>query len=276
MVLDIVSQLHKYQIQSLVVELGAAKQGKPPATLNRAIHSCVLNWLSIADSQLANQIHQCQISPFCISGLIGNRRQPYTLEGDYFLLRIGILDTQLIQPLLKGIEQHENEKIELGKFPFIIRQVYSIPQSHRLSKLTDYYSLTIYSPIINEIELKFLSPTSFKQKKQIQLFLAPELVFNSLLRKWNHFSPQALHFPEIEWNSFVSAFELKTHALKMEGGAEIGSQGWVKYRFQDPEQARIASILAHFAFYAGVGRKTTMGMGQTQLKVNNSTRKKNG
>ncbi|ACK64597.1 CRISPR-associated Cas5e family protein [Rippkaea orientalis PCC 8801] len=268
MVQDILPQLHKYQLQSLVIELGVAKQGKLPATLSRAIHACVLNWLSLADSQLANQIHDSQISPLCLSGLIGNRRQPYSLLGDYFLLRIGVLQPSLIKPLLKGIEAQETQTLELGKFPFIIRQVYSMPQSHKLSQLTDYYSLALYSPTMTEIQLKFLSPTSFKQIQGVQPFPLPELVFNSLLRKWNHFAPQELKFPEIQWQSFVSAFELKTHALKMEGGAEIGSQGWVKYCFKDTEQARIASILSHFAFYAGVGRKTTMGMGQTQLLVN--------
>jgi CRISPR-associated endoribonuclease Cas6 len=270
MVPDVLSKFHEYQLQSLVVELGAAKQEKPPATLGRAIHSCVLNWLSLGDSQLANKIHVCQVSPFCLSGLIGNRRQPYSYEGDHFLLRISILDSNLVQPFLKGIEQQETEILNLGKFPFVLRQVYSIPQSHRLSKLTDYYSLVVYSPTMNEIELKFLSPTSFKQKQGIQTFPLPKLVFNSLLRKWNHFAPFELHFPEIEWTSLVSAYDLKTHALRLEGGAEIGCQGWVRYLFLDPEQARIASILANFAFYSGVGRKTTMGMGQIQLSVNSN------
>jgi CRISPR-associated endoribonuclease Cas6 len=264
MVQDILPKLHKYQLQSLVVQLGAAKQGKPPATLGRAIHSCVLNWISLGDSQVANQIHNSQVSPLCLSGLIGNRRQPYSLEGDHFLLRIGILDSNLIQPILKGIEQQETEELILGKFPFVIRQVYRIPESHKLSRLTDYYSLAVYSPTMNEINIKFLSPTSFKQKNSIQTFPLPELVFNSLLRKWNHFAPEELHFPEVEWTGLVSAFDLKTHALRLEGGAEIGCQGLVKYCFKDNEQARIASILANFAFYAGVGRKTTMGMGQVQ------------
>ena len=51
----------------------------------------------------------------------------------------------------------------------------------------------------------------------------------------------------------------------MEAGAEIGTVGWVKYRFPDPEQARIATILANFAVFSGVGRKTAMGMGQVRI-----------
>ena len=56
-----------------------------------------------------------------------------------------------------------------------------------------------------------------------------------------------------DWNGIVAAYALKTHALRMEGGPEIGAQGWVTYQFADPEQAKIATTLAHFAFFAGVG-----------------------
>ena len=114
------------------------------------------------------------------------------------------------------------------------------------------------------IELQFLSPTSFKQSQVIQPFPLPELVFGSLLRRWNAFAPVELQFPVIEWKGVTSAYELKTYAHKMKGGAEIGTQGWVRYEFP-PEQAAIATVLAHFADWAGVGRKTAMGMGQTRL-----------
>jgi CRISPR-associated endoribonuclease Cas6 len=56
----------------------------------------------------------------------------------------------------------------------------------------------------------------------------------------------------------------------MKGGAEIGTKGWVRYEFTDSEQAKIATTLAHFAGFAGVGRKTAMGMGQTRLVPLNS------
>ena len=254
------------KLQSIVVELGAAKKGKPPATLGRAIHGCVLNWLSLGDAEIANQVHQSDVNPLSLSGLIGNRRQPFSESGDRFFFRIGLLDGSLINPLLSGINQWGNESLILGDFPFVIRQVYMIPNSHSLARGTDYYSLVNDAVISHQINLRFLSPTSFRQKQGIQNFPLPGLVFDSLLRRWNLFAPKSLHFPEIEWEGLVSAFELKTHALRLEGGAEIGCQGWVKYVFSDVEKARIASILANFAFFAGVGRKTAMGMGQTELQ----------
>jgi CRISPR-associated endoribonuclease Cas6 len=51
----------------------------------------------------------------------------------------------------------------------------------------------------------------------------------------------------------------------MENNVEIGAKGWIKYRFPDPQEAKIANILAHFAFFSAIGRKTALGMGQTRI-----------
>jgi CRISPR-associated endoribonuclease Cas6 len=87
------------------------------------------------------------------------------------------------------------------------------------------------------------------------------LVFGNLLRRWNTFAPVELQFPNLEWQGVVSAYNLKTRTLTLNSTAEIGTTGWVKYRFNDPQQVKVATILAHFAEFAGVGRKTGMGMG---------------
>ncbi|AFY84406.1 CRISPR-associated endoribonuclease Cas6 [Oscillatoria acuminata] len=259
-------------LYSLVVELRAIESGNPPATLGRALHALVLNWLNLANPELATATHDLAVSPFSVSGLIGNRRPNEVKGGDCFHLKIGVLDSQLIQPLLTGLTQWAMQPIILAKFPFLMTRTYMIHESHPLANVSSYSKLVEAAGNQSLIELTFLSPTSFKQKQGIQTFPLPELVFGNLQRRWNNFAPEPLHFPEIEWQGLVSAYELKTHALKLEGGAEIGAQGWIRYRFSDPEQAKIARILAEFAFYAGVGRKTTMGMGQTQF--NSSTKPK--
>ena len=259
--------LNSHYLQSVVVELRAAKPGNPPATLGRAIHALVLNWVKSNNEQLAATIHDGQVSPWSLSGLFGNRRSRKNLAGDYFYFRIGILDTQLIQPLLMGIAMWGTQPIVLGKFPFVMTRVYASPDGHPLSALSSYEILATAMPTQADIYLEFVSPTSFKQKQLVQTFPLPDLVFSNLWRRWNAFAPEELQFAPVEWEGFVAAYELKTHALKLEGSTEIGAQGWVRYRFADEEQTRIANILARFAFFAGVGRKTTMGMGQTQLMV---------
>lgn len=252
-------------LHSIVIELAAAENGEIPPTLSRALHALVLHWIGMGNPAIAESIHNAQNSPITISNLLGNRRREGTRIGDYFYFRIGLLDGGLIEPLMRGFEQSETQAIALAGFRFILRNLYALPGTHQLAGAADYALLSNPPQVLHDIELNFLSPTSFKQNQNVQTFPLPELVFNSLQRRWNIFAPTQYHLPNCEWNGTVSAYELKTYALKMEGGAEVGAQGWVRYRFNDHETARFATILANFAFFAGVGRKTAMGMGQTQL-----------
>ncbi len=254
-------------LHSVVIELAAADVGYIPPTLSRALHALVLKWIALGNSEAASIIHASQNSPLSISCLLGNRRPSGTQVGDFFYFRIGILDGSIIESLMSGFEQSETQKLVLANFPFVLRNMYALPGTHHLAGAADYGLLSHPPQVLNDIELQFLSPTSFKQNQGVQTFPLPELVFNSLHRRWNAFAPEQYHLAPMEWNALVSAYELKTHALKMEGGAEIGAQGWVRYRFHEVEAAKMATILANFAFFSGVGRKTSMGMGQTQLAM---------
>ncbi len=256
-------------LHSIVVEVAAADVGEIPPTLSRALHALVIKWLAAANPLIAETIHASQNSPLTISGLLGNRRHGGVRVGDYFYFRIGLLDGALIEPLMRGFEQSETQSLVLADFPFVLRNMYALPGTHQLAGAADYTLLSNPPQVLNDIELHFLSPTSFKQNQSVQTFPLPELVFNSLHRRWNIFAPSEYHLPTCEWNAVVTAYELKTYALKMEGGTEVGAQGWVRYKFSGAEMARIATILANFAFFAGVGRKTAMGMGQTQLIIQN-------
>jgi CRISPR-associated endoribonuclease Cas6 len=268
-------QPHKPEtLYSLVVELAAADRGNIPPTLSRALHGLVMNWLNLGNPQIADSIHASQESPLSLSGLLGNRRPRGTQAGDNFYFRICLLDGSLMEPLLVGIEKWGTQPLILGQFAFALRSIYTLPGTHRLAGSADYRLLANTPQTTTDIELNFLSPTSFKQSRGIQPFPLPELVFGSLLRRWNAFAPEELNFSAVEWEGLVSAYELKTHALKMEGGSEIGTQGWVRYRFPNAEQAKLATVLAHFAFFSGVGRKTSMGMGQTQLATHPLNKRK--
>ncbi|MBD2441330.1 CRISPR system precrRNA processing endoribonuclease RAMP protein Cas6 [Nostoc sp. FACHB-110] len=268
MELEMLPQQHKSStLHSIVVELAAADVGDIPPTLSRALHALVLKWFAAANPSVAETIHASQNSPLTISGLLGNRRPNGVRVGDYFYFRIGLLDGSLVEPLMRGFERSETQSIILGDFPFVLRNIYALPGTHQLAGAADYGLLLHPTQVLTDIEVHFLSPTSFKQSQGVQTFPLPELVFNSLHRRWNIFAPEQYHFPNCEWNALVTAYDLKTYALKMEGGTEVGAQGWVRYRFSNPEMARIATIMANFAFFAGVGRKTAMGMGQTQLAL---------
>lgn len=254
-------------LHAIVVHLGAAERGVLPASLGRAIHAQVLDWFRQADPSISEAIHQRQESPISLSGLMGKRRSTGVQIGDEFSFRISLLEGDLMEPLLRGLEVFHPQQITLGQFPFTIRRINMLPGTDPWVGSADY-GLLARSPVTqNDLTLRFASPTSFKLKEGqgIQPFPLPESVFGSLQRRWNAFAPEGLRFPAMNWSGLVSDYDLKTQKFRMENSVERGAIGWVRYRFPDPEQARIATILAHFAFFAGVGRKTAMGMGQTRL-----------
>ncbi|MBD1930121.1 CRISPR system precrRNA processing endoribonuclease RAMP protein Cas6 [Trichocoleus sp. FACHB-90] len=227
--------------------------GQPlPANLGRAIHALCFRWLGLADSALAEQLYQQNHLPFALSIQPSSSRQP-------MYLRIGLLQKELLSPMLWGLSQDLGREITLSD------------RSCRLGRWVErlhtssFEALSQVSPL-NTIELLFLSPTSFKQGQRIQPFPLPELVFGNLLRRWNAFVPVELQFLNLEWQGLTCAYELGTQVLHLKGGAEIGTTGWVRYEFPNPQQAKVATILAHFANFAGVGRKTGMGMGQVRIR----------
>jgi CRISPR-associated endoribonuclease Cas6 len=233
-----------------VIQLSLSHLQPLPATLNRAMHGMCLQWFANADPKLAEQLHQSSSAPFTISARPRNRQQ--------IQIRITLLQQELLAPLLWGLYSHLGQEIFITEVACQISPHVQILTSNSYEKLAQV-------PSQSRLELEFQTPTSFKQQNIIQPFPLPELVFGGLLRRWNTFAPEEIKFDRAEWQGMIAQYDLKTQSLKMKAD-EIGSIGWIKYEFPNPEQARIATILIHFAEYAGVGRKTAMGMGQTHLK----------
>lgn len=260
-------RLKSTALHTLVIHLGVAEDSFLPIACGRAIHAQVLDWFHMASPELSEAIHKSQESPLSLSGLVGKRRKSGVRAGDEFYFRIGLLDGSLIEPLLSGLAKWGDQPFSLAKCPFVFRSINMLPGTDPWVGSSDYALLAKTPTTLDDLALKLLSPTSFKLNtgQGIQPFPLPEAVFGNLHRRWKVFAPEELQFPRLQWSGFVSDYDLKTQKWRMENSVEIGAVGWVRYRFPDPEQARIATILAHFAFFSGVGRKTAMGMGQVIL-----------
>jgi CRISPR-associated endoribonuclease Cas6 len=255
-------------LQTLVLNLGAADKGNLPSSCGRALHAQVLAWFHAGHPEIAQALHDSQTSPISLSDLVNKQRNRIVKEGDEFSFRIGLLNGKLLEPLLEGLEKQGSSSLLLAQFPFVIKNINMLPGTDPQVASSDYALLAQMPVDAGTLTLKFTSPTSFKLKQgqHIQPLPLPESVFGSLLRRWNTFAPQELRFSNIQWKGLIGDFEIRSQRLKLNDVNELGSVGWVKYQFLDLQQARIATVLAHFAFFSGVGRKTTMGMGQTVLE----------
>jgi CRISPR-associated endoribonuclease Cas6 len=117
-----------------------------------------------------------------------------------------------------------------------------------------------------QIKFLFCTPTTFRVTKYDSALPTKELVFQSLLRRWNQYS--AMPFSEtILEPIFPSFFDIRTEMVRDSRSKLIGCVGEVTFAILgevDSEVIRQINTLADFAMYAGVGRKTPMGMGMVR------------
>jgi len=127
------------------------------------------------------------------------------------------------------------------------------------------------------IAFEFTTPTTFSlgQRawgRRLELFPVPALVFDSLWRKWNAFAPEELklgpEIPRITQEQVVTSnLQGGTRDMPFPRSPQRGFVGRCTYDIKGeiaPEMLCALNALADFAFFAGVGYKTTMGMGQTR------------
>lgn len=116
------------------------------------------------------------------------------------------------------------------------------------------------------LQMIFCTPTTFRQGDLDLPLPVPRLVLGGLLEKWNRFSPFPLPLdPEsLERRVALSAGRVRIRPFH-DGRDEIrGFVGCAEFhvaRSASAEERRALGALADFAFFAGVGRKTTHGMG---------------
>lgn len=93
----------------------------------------------------------------------------------------------------------------------------------------------------------------------------PEMVFGSLLRKWNAYAPQELTLDGDPPGSDITVkrYHLSTRMLEYGTFRQIGFTGTIEYNLKklNSDNRHAAGVLNLFAYFAGIGAKTTMGMG---------------
>ncbi|MBA7586214.1 CRISPR-associated endoribonuclease Cas6 [subsurface metagenome] len=120
-----------------------------------------------------------------------------------------------------------------------------------------------------QVDLEFLSPTTFRSGGKNIIFPQPELVFGSYLNKWQTFSPIKLDDSLPSWfdKVMVARYRLQTHILDFGSYREVGFTGKCRFELDKATPDKVVvtlNALADFALYCGTGAKTTMCMGQTR------------
>lgn len=196
--------------------------------------------------------------------------------------RVSLLDDSLFSRLSQlWLNLNPEHSWHLGPANLHITSILGTPQSTQpwanFCHYTQLYEQASESD--RKLIFQFYTPTAFRQGNQDSSMPTAHRVFNSLLRRWNHYS--SLEFP-IDSLDFLqdSQFNIRTEIASdprqqfQHTGAKVnpcnqftGCIGTVTYRILGSVKSttiKQLNTLADFALYSGVGRKTSMGMGVTR------------
>ncbi|YAF93841.1 MAG: CRISPR-associated endoribonuclease Cas6 [Nodularia sp. CChRGM 3473] len=262
----------------------------------RHLHALFLTLVSSVDRKLGDRLHDATadkaftLSPLQIRGQRtgdrGQERSKYKFKvstssilqhshqepipaGTPCWWRISLLDDTLFSQLTQlWLNLNPNHPWHLGPADLYITSIQGTPQSTQpWANACSYAQLYEQaSDRARTIDLIFSTPTAFRQGKFDTTLPTRECVFNSLLSRWNKYS--GMEFSQIAIESIFPAFiDIHTEIIADSRSKFIGIIGEVHYRILgeiEPIQIKQINALADFVLYAGIGRKTTMGMGMAR------------
>lgn len=286
---------------SLVLNLLPESSIPPGFTAGKHLHALFLSLVSSVDADTGDRLHANEANKaFTLSPLQKERQiaRPVLKKGTQRDLaplhwnhlnpitpgtpcwwRISLLDDHLFGHLSQlWLNLNPEQPWHLGPANLHITSVLGTPQSTQpWANFCNYAQLYEQASSENrKLTLQFCTPTAFRQGKYDSSLPTPERVFGSLLRRWNHFS--GMTFPE-DILAVVQDSHLNIHTEVavdpreqfQHTGAKIdprnsftGSVGKMTFKILgkvEPVTIQQLNTLADFALYAGVGRKTPMGMG---------------
>lgn len=267
---------------SWVISLQPTEPASTPANLSRAAHAWFLGQVRQADPALAEELHHGHGQrPFTVSNLwpVGWRhRGEVTLSPEEtYALRVTSFSSTLSALLREGVIPHLPGALTLGSVQLRVTGDTTDPAVHpwageeTFEGLVQRHTLAAHMP--RRVSLRFASPTLFRSADKNVPLPLPGLVFGGLLDKWNAFAPIQVH-PDVRRFAqeclAVSRYRLETLPVAFgdDGarGAVAGFVGTCSYAIQvgDKYWMGLIHLLAAFALYAGLGRRTTMGLGQAR------------
>ena len=231
----------------------------------RGLHGVLYHVLEMADrqdkTQEATWLHQHEAP------------KPYTLvpyyvdDGSLAGIQISAVGDRSATALTRAwlLARESPEPLLLGRQPL------------RIGETELVYDGTINSLVMDEkyqrLGLRFLSPTSFKKGPGDMPLPMPESVFRRPFQVWNHYSHPLERLPDswLEWcaNSvYITKHRIETVDVRVGPGSYV--TGFVGEVWYEPYkgtslQRRMLAALSRLAGYAGVGRKTTMGLGAVEF-----------
>ncbi|MCG6133778.1 MAG: CRISPR-associated endoribonuclease Cas6 [Nostoc sp. LLA-1] len=267
---------------SLILNLIPQSPIYPEFLTGRHLHALFLTLISSVNSSLGDYLHSSKADKaFTLSPLQIQRQHKQnhqTLQfshqkpiaaGTPCWWRISLLDDTLFSKLTElWLNLNPKYPWHLGSANLHITSIQGTPLlTQPWANACTYEQLYEQaSDRERNLDFTFATPVSFRQGGYDNVLPLKESVFNSLLSRWNKYSGMEIASIAIE-SVYPSAFNINTEVLTNYESKFIGCVGRIGYRILgdvEPLVIKQMNTLANFALYAGLGRKTTMGMGMVR------------
>jgi CRISPR-associated endoribonuclease Cas6 len=272
-------------VYSIIFELISIKDVTIPVSMETKLHASFLNLVGQFNPALSARMHDepgyrpYTISPISGGKTVGDRKN--LRGGQPCHLRITLLDGGALWDALQ-VYFHEAEPIymHLDNTDFRLVRMFIAPTTDSSSWAgSATWQKLAALPAQPTITMHFATATAFSLgERQFCLFPEPSLVWGSLVRTWNRYAPVQVHMEKqaiqesLGRHIAVTACKLHHDFLHFPTYVQKGFVGRCTYQLNaEPQPAKHLTTLAAFAQYAGVGYKTTMGMGQVYVEFGKTT-----
>ncbi|YAF94113.1 MAG: CRISPR-associated endoribonuclease Cas6 [Nodularia sp. CChRGM 3473] len=261
------------ELVGLVFDLEPLTSSSLYAQYTIALHAWFLDQVRQFDPELSAYLHDGESEkPFNISALEGQLlptgRQLQLEANQIYRWHVNALSAKVAQFLQQWLTQLP-QTLDLRGATLQIKQV-KIAHSP-----TTYAQLLQPPEKYSNVNLSFVSPTSFRRKGHHFPLPVPVNLFHSYLRRWNDFS--AIPVPQesfLDWiDEGVIIHQHCLESVKVAAGKRGSVTGFTgaiacglsKAALANTEFTQLFYALVKLAPYCGTGHKTTFGLGQTRL-----------
>lgn len=285
-------------LSSVLIVLRPLRAGQLNNYAGYLAHAAFLDLLQQVDPALSQVLHDLkQRKPFTLSSLL-EEGDPTNDNQTFFATRnsaislnpnrlYGLRLTTLASTVLNTFTARffkldaSSLQVRLGNYAFQVVRVEGSRSGDNQWVAHSSFSQLLQVPPACSWTFQFASPTAFSLGEQAgggRKFVVlpdPHHLFDSLAGAWNAFAPESSQSVDVyalkeyvEKYLVVSGYNCQTAMLEFKHNRQLGFVGEVSYRVMEKqpslEMAVLLNRLAGLAIYAGVGYKTTMGMGQAR------------
>lgn len=260
-------------IGAVTYELRAENSARLPFINGRFMHAAFFKILNEVSPALGNFIHkEMNLKPFTVSFLNPVEKIPSFEErwqvrrGDKFLWRVTALNAEILQAAMSVPIGY---RIQAGALTLKVEGL----RADSGVAASDFILRIKNLSAVREIGFEFLSPVAFR----IDDFDAPypraELIFASLADKWTQASMPASVDKKVirELAAQIHLTEWRGQSKRFYFATDRGTLAfWGKFFYElgalSEDVRKIFMLLAAFGEFAGVGRLTGQGFGQTRVE----------